>query len=110
MGALIAQGYPVAGLSVVIIDVDAERIARARNAISDGIDRLSKKAAPPAGDRSAASRPLRGVTDYEARDCDKIVLAATENEAPKVAIMPHVNAVVPDDAIAATITFSRHLP
>jgi predicted homoserine dehydrogenase-like protein len=35
MGAGIAQACLVAGLSVVMIDVDAERIAHARSAISD---------------------------------------------------------------------------
>jgi 3-hydroxybutyryl-CoA dehydrogenase len=107
MGAGIAQGCVVAGLSVVMIDVDAERIARARNAISDGIERMLKKAAPPAADRGAALDRLHGTTDYGAlRGCDFIIEAATENEALKIAILQRIDAVAPDDAIVATNTSS----
>ena len=107
MGAGVAQGCVVAGFSVVMIDVDEERIARARNAISDGIERMLKKAAAPAGDRDAALDRLRGTTDYEAlRGCDFIIEAATENEALKVAILQRMDAVAPDDAILATNTSS----
>ena len=108
MGAGIAQGCVVSGLSVVMIDVDEERIARARNAISDGIERDDlKKAAAPAGDRDAALDRLRGTTNYEAlRDCGFIIEAATENEALKVEILQRIDAVAPDDAIVATNTSS----
>ncbi len=107
MGAGIAQGCVLAGLSVAMIDVDEERIARARNAISDGIDRMLKKAAAPAVDRRAALDRLRGTTDYEAlRGCDLIIEAATENEALKVGILQRMDAVAPDHAILATNTSS----
>jgi len=107
MGAGIAQGGVVAGLSVVMIDVDEERLVRARNAISDGLERMLNKAASPAGDRGAVLDRLRGATDYEAlRACDFIIEAATENEALKIAILQRIDAVAPDDAIVATNTSS----
>ena len=108
MGAGIAQGCLVAGLPVVMIDVDEERIARARNAISNGLERLSRKAAPPAGDHRAALDQLRCTTDYEAlRGCDFVIEAATEkSEALKVAILQRIDAVARDDAIVATNTSS----
>ena len=107
MGAGIAQGCVVAGISVVMIDVDDERLARGRNAISDGIERMLKKAGAPAGDRGVALDRLRGTTDYEAlRGCDFIIEAATENETLKVAILQRIDAVAPDDAIVATNTSS----
>jgi 3-hydroxybutyryl-CoA dehydrogenase len=107
MGAGIAQGCLVAGLSVVMLDVDEERIARARSAISNGLQRMPKEAAASAGDRRAALDQLRGATDYEAlRGCDFIIEAATENEALKVAILHRIDAVARDDAIVATNTSS----
>jgi 3-hydroxybutyryl-CoA dehydrogenase len=107
MGAGIAQGCVVAGLPVVMIDVDEARIARARNAISDGIERMLKKTAPPVGDRGAALDRLRGTTDYDGlRGCDFIGEATTENEVLKAAILQRIDAVASADAIVATNTSS----
>ena len=107
MGAGIAQACVVAGLSVVMIDVDDQRIARARTAISNGVERALKKAALPAGDCGAALDRLRGTTDYEALSgCDFIIEAATENEALKISILRRIDAVARADAIVATNTSS----
>jgi 3-hydroxybutyryl-CoA dehydrogenase len=45
MGAGIAQACAVAGLPVVMIDVDGARIARGRKAIADGLERTVNKGA-----------------------------------------------------------------
>src|SRR5689334_9894397 len=98
MGTGIAQTCAVAGLPVVMIDVDAERIARGRKAIADALNRNVRKGALAAPERDAALERLRGATTYEALSgCDFVIEAATENEALKIAILQRASDVVRDD-------------
>ena len=107
MGTGIAQVCALAGLPVVMVDVDETRIARGRDAVASGLDRLLKRAKLSAADRDAALGRLRGTTDYGAlRDCDLVIEAATENEGLKIKILQQVNTLVRDDAILATNTSS----
>ncbi len=88
MGIGIAQACVVAGLPVVMIDLDEERIARGRDAIANGLERLAKKARLAAADSDAALGRLHGSTDYRAlRTCDFIIEATTENESAKLEIL-----------------------
>jgi 3-hydroxybutyryl-CoA dehydrogenase len=107
MGIGIAQACVLAGLEVAMIDVDEQLIARGRDAVANGLDRLLKKAKLSAADRDAALGRLRGGTDYAVlRTCDFIIEAATEEEALKLKILRQVDAVAKDDAIVATNTSS----
>jgi 3-hydroxybutyryl-CoA dehydrogenase len=107
MGNGIAQACVLAGLPVVMLDVDANRVARARDAITSAIERLVKKAKLSAADRDAALGRLRGATDYGALgDCDFIVEAATEDEALKLKILRQADERAKDGAIVATNTSS----
>jgi len=107
MGAGIAQACLVAGLPVVVIDIDEERVARGRAAIAAGLARSVSKAAMAAADRDAALERLRGACDYAAlRSCDFIIEAATENEALKVAILQRIDGVARAGCIIATNTSS----
>jgi 3-hydroxybutyryl-CoA dehydrogenase len=107
MGTGIAQVCGLAGLPVVMVDVDETRIARGRNAVASGLDRLLKRAKLSAADRDAVLGRLRGITDYGAlRDCDLVIEAATENEGLKIKILQQVNTLVRGDAILATNTSS----
>jgi 3-hydroxybutyryl-CoA dehydrogenase len=107
MGTGIAQVAALAGLSVAMLDVDEQRVARGREAIATGLDRLVKKAKLSAAERDAALGRVRGVTDYGAlRECDFSVEAATENEALKLEILRRLDAVAKADAIIATNTSS----
>ena len=107
MGIGIAQACVLAGLEAAMIDVDEQRVARGRDAVANGLDRLVKKAKLSAADRDAALGRLRGTTDYAAlRTCDLIIEAATEEEALKLKILRQVDAVAKDDAIVATNTSS----
>ena len=107
MGTGIAQVCALAGLPVVMVDVDETRIARGRDAVASGLDRLLKRAKLSAADRDAALGRLRGTTDYGAlRDCDLVIEAATENEGLKIKILQQVNTLVRGDAILATNTSS----
>ena len=107
MGAGIAQACVVAGLPVVMIDVDDARVARGSNAIAGSLARSVSKGAIGAADRDAALARLRGGSDYAAlRDCAFIIEAATENESLKVAILRRIDGVARADSIVATNTSS----
>jgi len=108
MGVGIAQACALAGLLVVMIDVDEQRVARGNAAVAASLDRLVTKAKLSAGEREIALARLRGTTDYSGlRICDLIVEAATENESLKLEILQQQ--VAPRaryDAIIATNTSS----
>ena len=107
MGNGIAQVCALAGLSVVMLDVDEKRVAGGRDAIAGGLARLVKKAKLSAGERDAALGRVRGATDYGALGgCDFIIEAATENEALKVEILRHAEELAKDGAILASNTSS----
>ena len=108
MGAGIAQACALAGLLVVMIDVDEQRVARGNAAVAASLDRLVTKAKLSAGEREIALARLRGTTDYSGlRICDLIVEAASENEALKLEILrQQVEPRARYDAIVATNTSS----
>jgi len=107
MGNGIAQVCALAGVSVVMLDVDEKRVARGREAIATGLERLVKKAKLSATERDAALGRLRGATDYGALgDCDFVIEAATEDEALKAKILRQADAAAKNGAIVATNTSS----
>jgi len=107
MGNGIAQVCVLAGLSVVMLDVDDKRVGKGRDAIAGGLERLVKKGKLSAGDRDGALGRLRGATDYRAlADCDFLVEAATEDEGLKLKILRQADGLAKDGAIIATNTSS----
>ena len=107
MGNGIAQVCVLAGLSVVMLDVDDKRVAKGRDAIAGGLERLVKKGKLSANDRDGALGRLRGATDYRAlADCDFLVEAATEDEGLKLKILRQADGLAKDGAIIATNTSS----
>jgi 3-hydroxybutyryl-CoA dehydrogenase len=107
MGSGIAQVGALAGLSVVMLDIDEKRVTKGRDAIAGGLERLVKKAKLSAADRDAALGRLRATTDYGAlADGDFIVEAATEDDALKLKILRQLDAAAKSDSILATNTSS----
>jgi 3-hydroxybutyryl-CoA dehydrogenase len=107
MGNGIAQVCALAGVSVLMLDVDEKRVARGREAITTGLERLVKKAKLSPAERDVALDRLRGATDYGALgDCDLVIEAATEDEALKQKVLRQVDALAKDGAIVATNTSS----
>jgi 3-hydroxybutyryl-CoA dehydrogenase len=107
MGNGIAQVCALAGLSVVMLDVDEKRVTRGRAIIANGLERLVKKTQLSAPERDAALGRLRGATDYGALgDCDFIVEAATEDEPLKLKILRQADELAKAGAIVATNTSS----
>ena len=107
MGSGIAQVGALAGVSVVMLDVDEKRVTKGRDAIAGGLERLVKKDKLSAAERDSALGRLRGVTDYGALgDADLIIEAATEDEALKLKILREADALAKSDAILTTNTSS----
>jgi 3-hydroxybutyryl-CoA dehydrogenase len=107
MGNGIAQVCALAGLSVVMVDVDDQRVAKGRDAIASNLERLVNKGKLSAAERDAALGRLRGATNYGAlRDADLIIEAATEDEALKLKILCQVDAAAKNGAVLATNTSS----
>jgi 3-hydroxybutyryl-CoA dehydrogenase len=107
MGTGIAQTCALAGISVVLIDVDEKRVANALESMAGALEKLIKKDKLTAAQREAALGRLRGVREYaELRGCDFIIEAATENEALKLQILRQVDEVASDQTVVATNTSS----
>ncbi|MFD1628089.1 3-hydroxybutyryl-CoA dehydrogenase [Azospirillum griseum] len=107
MGNGIAQVSAVAGLTVVMIDISDEAVARGLKTIGGSLDRLVKKEKMTAEDRDAALARITATTDKAALGtCDLVIEAATENEALKVKILKDLPAVLKPDALIATNTSS----
>jgi 3-hydroxybutyryl-CoA dehydrogenase len=106
MGSGIAQTCAMAGISVVMIDVNDAAIERGRNAASSSLDRLVKNGKLSAADKDAALARLDETTDYGALGtCDFVIEAATENEALKVKILKQIDESA-REAIISTNTSS----
>jgi len=107
MGNGIAHVAAQCGLSVVMLDVKEEALAKARATITKNMDRQVSKATLSTEAKDAALARISTSTDYAAfGDCDLVIEAATEKEALKVAIfkalLPHLRA----DALIASNTSS----
>jgi 3-hydroxybutyryl-CoA dehydrogenase len=107
MGTGIAQVCALAGLPVVMIDVDEARAARGRDAVCAALDRLVKKTTLRVADREAVLARLSTTADYGAlRVCDFVIEAATEDESLKLDILRRASAAARSSAIVATNTSS----
>jgi 3-hydroxybutyryl-CoA dehydrogenase len=107
MGSGIAQVCALAGLSVMLIDVDEPAVARGRNAVASNLDKLVKKEKLCVVDKAAALSRIEGTTDYRAlHECDFVIEAATENETLKVKLLREVDELARPEVIVATNTSS----
>ncbi len=107
MGNGIAQACAVAGLNAVMQDVNEPALDRAIKTISGSLDRLVRKETMSEADKAATMARI-SVTG-KAEDlaaADLIIEAATENEALKLKILKHVEAIAGADKIIATNTSS----
>ena len=107
MGNGIAHVAAQSGISVAMLDVKEEALAKALATITKNMDRQVSKGTLTAEAKDAALARISTSTDYAAfGDCDLVIEAATEKEALKVAIfkalLPHLRA----DALIASNTSS----
>jgi len=107
MGNGIAQACAVAGIDVVMVDVDEAAVARGKGSIASSLERLVKKEKLGAAERDAALARVAGSTDYQAlARSDLVIEAATENLELKLRILRQVEGIARADAVLASNTSS----
>ena len=107
MGNGIAQACAVAGLQVVMVDVNDAAIQRGTGTIAGSLDRLVKKEKLSAADKDAALARIAGTTQYSAlKGVDLLIEAATENLELKLRILKQVDDLLDQSTIIATNTSS----
>jgi 3-hydroxybutyryl-CoA dehydrogenase len=107
MGNGIAHVAAQSGLSVVMLDVAEEALAKARATITKNMDRQVQKGTLTAADKDAALARIATTTDYAAfKDCDLVIEAATEREDIKRRIFATLTPNLKPDALIATNTSS----
>jgi 3-hydroxybutyryl-CoA dehydrogenase len=107
MGNGIAQVCAVAGLNVVMIDVNDAAVERGIANIKRSLDRLIKKETLTEAQKEQALQRIKGSTAYADLKCLSLVIeAATENQAIKEKILKQIDETVGKETIVATNTSS----
>ena len=107
MGNGIAQVCAVAGLDVVMVDINELAVQRGLDQISKSLDRLIKKAVLTAEAKAIVLQKIKGGTNYNDLDGLSIIIeAATENQATKEKILQQIDEIVSPETIIATNTSS----
>ncbi len=107
MGNGIAQVSAMAGLDVVMLDINLEFVDRGLATIGNSLDRLVKKEKITIADKAAVLERIQGTIDYaDFADCDIVVEAATEREDLKREIFVKLDEICKPEAILATNTSS----
>jgi 3-hydroxybutyryl-CoA dehydrogenase len=107
MGNGIAQVCAVAGLNVVMIDVNDAAIERGIANIKRSLDRLIKKETLTEAKKEQALQRIKGSTAYsDLKGLSLVIEAATENQAIKETILKQIDETVGKETIIATNTSS----
>ncbi len=107
MGSGIAQVFASKGVQVTLQDLDAQALDRAVKAISGSLDRLIKKEALTAEQKTQALACIATTTEVAALSGSELFIeAATENEPIKVKILQGLTEIAGKEAIVATNTSS----
>lgn len=108
MGNGIAHVFAQYGYQVNLIDIHQEALDRGFSTISKNMDRQVKKELISQGDKDAALKRIKLITDLKegVKDRNLIVEAATENLDLKLKIFQQIDAAAPADAILASNTSS----
>jgi 3-hydroxybutyryl-CoA dehydrogenase len=107
MGSGIAQVAAVAGLSVVMIDVNEAALEKGIATLTSSLDRLVQKNKLDSATRHAAIARVQSSTDYQRlAGVDIVIEAATENFDLKVRILRQIESAARTDSIIASNTSS----
>jgi 3-hydroxybutyryl-CoA dehydrogenase len=107
MGGGIAHVCAVAGLSVTMLDANADALAKAVATIGRNLDRQVSKGSIDAAAKDAALARIATSTDYASfAEADIVIEAATEREAIKHAIFAAAVPHLKPDCLLATNTSS----
>jgi 3-hydroxybutyryl-CoA dehydrogenase len=107
MGNGIAHVASLAGIPVVLMDVQQQALDRALATMAKNMERQVSKGSVSGADRDAALARIVTATDNSAfADCDMVIEAATENEEIKKKIFAALCPVLKPDAFLASNTSS----
>jgi len=107
MGNGIAQVCAVAGLEVVMIDMNDAAVERGIEQINTSLDRLIKKTVLTVAAKEMVQQKIKGSTSYnDLAGLSIIIEAATENQAIKEKILQQIDEIVSAETIIATNTSS----
>jgi 3-hydroxybutyryl-CoA dehydrogenase len=107
MGHGIAQVFAQHGHQVVLRDLDAAILERARGQIDKSLAKLAEKGRIGAGDREAALARIEATTDIAAlADAELVVEAVLENLDVKTAVLQEADRLTKPSAILASNTSS----
>lgn len=107
MGNGIAQACAVAGLPVVMLDINQAAIDRGLKTVSDSLDRLVKKEKMTAADKDAVLARIQGTTlQDDLVSCDLVIEAATENIDLKLRLLQDIEPKLAPTTILASNTSS----
>ncbi len=107
MGRGIAQVAALAGITVVMLDVDDRALRNALEGIGSGLERLVKKDKLTTAQKQTALGMIKLASRYEDIAAAEIVIeAATENYDVKAGILRQIEAVRKVDSIVASNTSS----
>jgi 3-hydroxybutyryl-CoA dehydrogenase len=107
MGTGIAETVAVAGMSVIVRDVDEASVGRAGKRIETSLARAVRGGKLSEADAGAARERIELTTELEViGEADLVVEAVPEDERLKVAVMEAIDDVVSDRAIVASNTSS----
>jgi 3-hydroxybutyryl-CoA dehydrogenase len=107
MGTGIAESVAVAGLSVVVRDVDEESLARAQSRLESSIARAVQRGKLDAATAEAVRDRIELTTELGAiSEADLVIEAVPEDEDLKVKVMKGIDGNAREDAIVASNTSS----
>jgi 3-hydroxybutyryl-CoA dehydrogenase len=107
MGNGIAQVCALAGLKVVMLDINDAAVERGFTQIKRSLDSMLKKETLTAEQKDLALQRIKGSTSYaDLNGLSLVIEAATENQAIKEKILQQIDETVGKDAIIATNTSS----
>lgn len=107
MGNGIAQVCAVAGLDVVMIDMNDAAVERGIEQINTSLDRLIKKTVLSVAAKEIVQQKIKGSTSYnDLAGLSIIIEAATENQVIKENILQQIDEIVSAETIIATNTSS----
>ncbi len=107
MGNGIAQVFAQAGYNVYLNDIKDEFVQKGLANIDKNLDRLVKKEKISEADKAEIVGRITASTSYEdAKECQLVVEAATENPTIKFEIFKQLDAITSEDTILASNTSS----
>lgn len=107
MGNGIAQVCALAGLKVVMLDINQEAVDRGFTQITRSLDRMIKKETLSTAQKEVALGCIRGSISYgDLKGLSLVIEAATENQTVKESILKQIDQTVGSETIIATNTSS----